>query len=188
MIPLTHKIKQEIELNGVTYPLDLSYNNVLSVFEVLEDTELTSVQSIETALFLLLGEGFELSMGEREELLKKVFKEYIGDQTQFIETDLKGNPMPVKDEEPAYSFWYDGAYIYAAFMQSYGIDLIEQQGVMSWSSFKALFGGLSEDTVFRKIVSIRTRELPTGKGAEEERKELTKLKRMYALPNTERGD
>lgn len=182
MIPLTHKLESEVELNGVTYPLDLSFNNVLSVFDVLGDEDITPTQSLDTALFLLIGEGFELTLNEKVALLKAVFQEHIGQQTTFIEKDLQGNPLPTREEDPTYSFQHDADYIYAAFMQAYSIDLIDAQGEMSWAQFKALFAGLPEETAFRKIVSIRTRELPTGKHSENERRELTKLKRIYGLP------
>lgn len=182
MIPLTHTIESEVELNGVTYPLDLSFNNVLTVFDVLGDEDLTPTQSLDTALFLLIGEGFELTLNEKVALLKAVFQEHIGQQTTFVEKDVLGNPLPTKEEDPTYSFQHDADYIYAAFMQAYRIDLIGEQGKMSWSQFKALFAGLPEETAFRRIVSIRTRELPTGKGSEKERSELAKLKRIYGLP------
>lgn len=47
--------------------------------------------------------------------------------------------------------------------------------------------GLPDTTIFRRVVNIRTEELPTGKGTEKQREELKKLKKIYALPNTEEG-
>lgn len=191
MFPLTHKIKEEIRYNGVTYPLNLAFNNVLSVFDVLEDEELTPNQSLETVLYLLLGEeNLAISMQDKVDLLKKIFTDYIGQQTSFVTRDLKGNPIPATKkakEAPVYSFRHDADYIYAAFMQAYRIDLIDEQNKMSWSHFKALFAGLPEGTAFRNIVNIRMKELPKGKGTEKEREELKKLKKIYRLPDEE-GD
>lgn len=187
MFPLTHKVKNQIEHNDAIYPLNLAFNNVLSVFEVLEDEEITPIQSLETSLYLLIGEDLELSMQNKVALLKKIFANYIGQQTTFIEKDLEGNPMPVRKEAPVYSFSYDGGYIYAAFMQAYGVNLIEAQNTMSWSEFKSLFAGLPEETAFRRIVNIRSRELPEGGGTSQTRKELIKLKEIYQLPS-ERSD
>src|SRR5690625_3825659 len=97
--------------------------------------------------------------------------------------DLARNPMPkmTDDDEKAYDLVQDAEYIYASFMHTYHIDLFEQQGKLHWKKFKALLNGLGEDTIFSRIVGIRTADLPTGKGTSKERERLRKLKRKYAL-------
>lgn len=58
---------------------------------------------------------------------------------------------------PVYRFDQDAPYIYAAFYQQYGIDL--QQVKLHWFSFRALFLGLSEQTAFGRVLSVRSTEI-----------------------------
>ncbi len=66
----------------------------------------------------------------------------------------------------------DADLIYAAFMQAYGIDLIEAD--MHWHKFLALFSALPEETLMVKIMSYRAY---TGQD-----KDMLELKSKWALP------
>ena len=92
-------------------------------------------------------------------------------------------PMPdiSEDDKKAFDLAQDAEFIYASFMHTYQIDLFEQQGKLHWKKFKALLNGLSEDSIFSRVVGIRTAELPSGKGMQKERERLRKLKQKFAL-------
>ena len=70
--------------------------------------------------------------------------------------------------------------IYSAFMQQYKIDLSDTR--MHWWKFKALFGGLSEDTHIVKAIQYRTIDLSTIKD-KEQKKFYKKMKSAYKLPD-----
>lgn len=70
----------------------------------------------------------------------------------------------------------DGEFIYAAFMETYNIDLIETE--MHWHKFKALFMGLSSECLYSKIVSWRGYE----KDTKDFHQQMTELKNNWALP------
>ena len=72
----------------------------------------------------------------------------------------------------------DADYIYAAFYEQYGIDLIETP--MHWHKFCALLSGLSDDTCLMQIIRIRSMD-ETGLDVKN-RASLRKLKSAYALP------
>lgn len=55
----------------------------------------------------------------------------------------------------SFSWSKDAGMIEAAFLQNYQIDLMEEQGKMHWTKFKALFDGLSDKTKLVKIIQIR---------------------------------
>ena len=55
----------------------------------------------------------------------------------------------------SFSWSKDAGMIEAAFLQNYQIDLMEEQGKMHWTKFKALFDGLSDNTRLIKIIQIR---------------------------------
>ena len=79
-----------------------------------------------------------------------------------------------------YSFEHDAPYIYAAFLQQYGIDLnkIESED-LHWWKFSALFQSLGEDMKISKIMYYRDVDL-RGK-SKGERAFLSDMKKRYAL-------
>ena len=66
----------------------------------------------------------------------------------------------------------DSDYIYAAFLQAYGIDLLVEN--MHWHKFLALFNALPENTLIASIIGWRA-----YKGDD---KELKKLQQAWSLP------
>lgn len=71
----------------------------------------------------------------------------------------------------------DGDYIYAAFLQQYGIDLIEDN--LHWHKFLALLHGITEDT---KLGSIMTYRSYTGESSEDMKVQYRKLKEAWMPP------
>lgn len=81
-------------------------------------------------------------------------------------------------EGPGLDFAVDGPLIWAAFLQTYGIDLRTAQ--LHWWDFMALFRSLPDECRICKIISYRTEDLtdmPKGM-----REQYEKLRRVYALP------
>ena len=100
---------------------------------------------------------------------------------EFYSHDIqsKGNSKN-HTEKRSFDFEYDAELIYSAFMQQYKIDLSEAQ--MHWWKFKSLFGGLSEDTHFVKVVQYRTMDLSKIKD-KVQKKHYSKMKALYKLPD-----
>lgn len=179
---LAYPLTETVEIDGKTYKLDLSFDNVLRLIDMLNDKELSDITQIETGLLMLLGVELDYPIDKKEEIFYQIFYETIGKKVEEnIPVDIEGNPMPAKKEEKVYSIKQDAPYIYASFYQDYGIDLYEMQGKLHWEKFKALLEGLRPDTKFKEIVNIRTMELPTGKGTEKQRKHIRELKEIYKL-------
>lgn len=82
-----------------------------------------------------------------------------------------------------YSFEHDDDYIYAAFLEQYGIDLQDVEE-LHWWKFRALFRGLSEDTEFVKIMGYRSVKI-TSKMSKEQREFYKKMQSIHALPITD---
>lgn len=183
MFSLTKNLVESAEINGKTYNVDMSFDNVLRLIDMLNDALLNDALQVVVGVQMLLDTELDLPIEEQVKVFNELYKQLIGTGVQKeILYDLKGNPMPIQDEdekkERLYDFKQDAEYIYASFMQDYGIDLIEQQGKLHWYKFKALLGGLSESTKFRKVLEIRQMPLPkSGK----QRAEVEKLKQTYAL-------
>lgn len=186
---LAYPLDETIEIDGKEYQLNLSFDNVLRLFDMLNDKELMDYEQIILGLEMLIGTDLpEYDIEKKEEIFHQIFTEIIAkDEEEEVEYDLEGNPMPKsngdegEEEERVYSIKQDAPYIFASFYQDYGIDLFEMQGKLHWVKFKALLAGLRPDTKFKEVVGIRTMELPSGKGTEKERERVRELKRIYRL-------
>lgn len=184
MLNLAYPIDDTVYINEQAYTLDMSFDNVLRLFDLLNDDEVPDIAQIEIGLQMLIGEELENSIDEKEKIFYEIFKCTIGQEAEDNQPlDIEGNPMPSNNTESdkTYSLKEDADYIYASFYQDYGIDLIEMQGKMHWNKFKALLGGLKNDTRFKEVLEIRNMELPSGKGSQKQRENIKKLKKQYAL-------
>lgn len=182
---LQYRLEETVEIEGVTYPIDLSFDTVLRLFDLLKDPLLTESEKIVLGLQLLLGVSFLCEIETQNTIFLSILEMFDIWEKPKSRYDRNGKKLKPKMKEIAdqhFSFDYDAPNIYAAFYQAYGIDLFDQRGKMRWEKFIALFGGLPDETRFRQIVSIRTKKMPTGKGNKEAKDELRKLKKLYALP------
>lgn len=167
------------------YNIDLSFDNVLDVFEVLADEILRDLEKAEIALELLLDETVKENSLE---LWNYVYEEFIVMKTkQPIEYDLKGNPMPIHEDDEDVRLLdldQDAEYIYASFMQAYDMNLYRQQGKLHWHEFKALLNGLPSDTIMQRIIQIRMWK-PSKHESSEYKESMRKLQKVYALDELE---
>ncbi|WP_227995081.1 Gp15 family bacteriophage protein [Oceanobacillus sp. CFH 90083] len=186
MLNLAYPINDTVVIDAEIYEINLAYDNVLRLFDMLHDEELTDVEQIEIGLEMLLGRSLDLDLAKQEEVFFEIFKSTISkDADDNAPVDIDGNPMPVmdkeKDDKKIYSIKQDAEYIFASFYQDYGIDLLEAQGKLHWYKFQALLAGLRQDTKFKEVIEIRTMELPTGKGTGKHRKQVEEAKKAYRL-------
>lgn len=194
MFRLSQQLKDELVFEGKVYPLDLSFDNVLIIFDVLNDESVSDLEKTYTCLNRLTGlpltELLAIFGPEAAfETFKSIFESCIKTESRAKKTeyDLLGNPLPEVDsdedeEKPLYSIEHDAEYIYAAFMQVYKIDLIEAQGQLHWKKFNALLAGLPDNTKMSEIMRIRAWK-PSKYDSEAERGRMKKLKKLFALPN-----
>ena len=77
-----------------------------------------------------------------------------------------------------YDYDEDSDYIFAAFMQIYGDDLVTSH--MHWWEFRAKFTALTEETEFVKIMQYRGTNISKIKN-KEERARIKKLQERFAL-------
>ena len=181
---LAYPLDDTVEINGDKYVLNMAFDNILRLFDLLKDKEIDDVTKVEIGLLMLIDDNLEgYSIEEKAEIFSQLFVHAVGKTKKKQLVDLDGNPMPEmsEEDEKIFDFVQDAEFIYASFMHTYQIDLFEQQGKLHWKKFKALLNGLSEDSIFSRVVGIRTAELPTGKGMQKERERLRKLKQKFAL-------
>ncbi len=96
-------------------------------------------------------------------------------------TDSKKASAGTKKQADAYSFEYDDGYIYAAFRELYGIDLVDIE-YLHWWKFKAMFRSL-HDCKITDIMGYRTEKI-TSKTPDYRKDFLNEMKKIYALPRS----
>ena len=173
---LTEQQAETIETKKSTLKIDCAFDTVLNVQQVFQE-DLTQQEKTEIALRLLVKNAWNLNLFtemEKVQLLDLIYQECIS---------RKKRPKIRKPAVPVLDFQEDGEYIYASFLQDYGIDLIEQQGKLSWRKFVALFDSLSDKTKIRTVMRIRGMELPEPNERNQKQiQDLLELKAYYALP------
>lgn len=207
MLDLSRKLTDKLVIDDKEYALDLSFDNVLKMFEMMRDDDIPEYIKPHFAIRMLISKSlagstreekaesfnndFEnYSIEEMSKVFKSVFEEHISlsdVKDNHVEYDLAGNPMKTtasdKGQERApYDIRYDGDYIYSSFLQAYGIDLFDVQGKLHWKKFNALLSGLPEGTKLMEVIKIRKWKPQKGDSAEY-KEEMRRLQKDYALPN-----
>ena len=190
MLDLSRKLTDKLVIDDEEFPLNLSFDNVLRLFEMWRDEDVPEFVKPHFGIRILTGETLEdFTVEEMSEVFNEVFEEHISLSTvedNHVEYDLAGNPMKTtasngKQEQAPYDIRYDGDYIYASFLQAYGIDLFDVQGDLHWKKFNALLSGLPEGTKFMEVIKIRKWKPQKGDSAEY-KEEMRRLQKDYALP------
>lgn len=174
MFTLTDDLETEIEIEGKTYPLDLSFDVVLRVYDLMQDEYWFDYEKINMAFTMLVKCKDNYAFDIKYETVRYIMDNMVNDHDES--EGNHGAPSKV-----FHDFAQDADYIYASFMQEYGIDLLEMKGKLRWEKFIALLTGLRDKTKFKEIIGIRSADLPTGKHMADERKRLKELKEIYAL-------
>lgn len=191
MLDLSRKLTDTLVIDDKEFPLNLSFDNVLRLFEMWRDEDVPEFVKPHFGIRILTGETLEdFTVEEMSEVFNEVFEEHISLSTvedNHVEYDLAGNPMKTtasngKQEQAPYDIRYDGDYIYASFLQAYGIDLFDVQGKLHWKKFNALLSGLPEGTKFMEVIKIRKWKPQKGDSSEY-KEEMRRLQKDYALPN-----
>ncbi|HFU4000645.1 TPA: Gp15 family bacteriophage protein [Streptococcus suis] len=205
MIDLSRGFRDELIIDDVVYPLDLSFGNVLRLLEMVHsDDVLVYLQPLLALRMLISDEQMALKLLEQIdlEIALKIFKEVVDEHIVIKQAkasipvyDLAGNLVEKRikqssnddeeeeDEEiPLFSLKYDGDYIYASFLQAYNIDLVEVCDSLHWQKFNALLNGLPNGTKFVEILKIRSWKEQESDSVEY-RQSMYKLQEEYALPS-----
>lgn len=145
MIRLYEQYPEEIELDGKTVKLDLSYDRVLRALDLQEETALTPEDklSLQCELMLADGERVPRDPEKQVQLLLAVFelfpKNESGTKERYID------------------FKQDAAMIRSAFFRI-GVDLTRDR--LHFLQFLELLADLPTDTALMRTISIRQAPIP----------------------------
>ena len=162
---LQTKPNATIVYDNVEYNFFPYYNRVLTLLtEVFPSEELTDAQKI--YLTVTSVSDAPPSQGTFELIVHELFppKKKHTDDTKTMD------------------FEQDAALIYAAFLQTYGIDLYAVRNQMDWRIFVALLKGIPENTELSRVIKIRGMKVPERtKENSEYVDSIIKAKRAVAL-------
>ena len=164
MLSLTEPLKSSYTYQGKEYQIDLSFDNVIRMYNLLEDDTFQDAEKIVIAFemfFCFKPKDAEFAMKAIDEITSYISKSAYGNDP--VESDVVSSEV---NTQKLFSYTQDAGAIYASFKQQYNIDLIAEQGKMHWDVFKALFDGLDENTYFRKILDIRRKDVSDLQGKE----------------------
>jgi len=193
---LTDERDDSFEYGSLILHLDMSFNNIIMLFNLLNDEDFSSGEKAAIGLELLLIDYEKLDSADPDEkgnVFLFILREYLDidleeqqEKDQSDESDDNEEHSSEITQKKTMDFEVDDEAIYSSFIFDYNVDLVEQQGVLHWNKFKALLNGLSEDSALMKIVNIRTMDVPEQtKHNSKERQRIIRLKNKYALEQSE---
>lgn len=159
MLSLCEPSHNEYEYKGQMYSIDLSFDNILRFYRLLEDKDFSNEEVVEIAFRMFFGnypQDTDFALAAFKDISDYISREPYGNDGD----EAPGNPVKY------YSFTQDAGAIYASFYEQYGIDLVDQEGKLHWDKFKALFAGLGPKTYFQRIVQIRMKDTSKLEGQE----------------------
>lgn len=187
LFSLFYPLENEVKIDGEVYQLNLYFDTVLKIIDLLKNKRVSEVTKLNLCLKMLFGRDSNLvtlPIEQQNMIFNEVFDTFITKKEEkVVQYDLQGNELPEYEEDSKrnYSLKHDAEYIYASFLQAYGMDLIEQQGKLDWRKFQALLSGLPDDTKFKQVLHVRTWKKPSK--SDTEAKQMNKLKEIYKLPD-----
>jgi len=136
-------------LNGKKYTVDLSFRKVMRTMALLKDSGISEKVRVGMGVKILLSPPSHtrarlLAHPQKLALLNKIF--------ELLGTDSKSK----QNTKPVISLEKDGALIYGAFLQTYGINL--NKGNLDWREFCVLLSCIPENTALFSVMQARTGE------------------------------
>lgn len=160
-------LSNEFSYQGRSYKLDLSFDTVISFYQLLDDDHFTAEEKASIAFEMFFGfepKNPDFAISAFEQISSYLRQQpYGNDVEEDVGTDMQGNSISAVKY---YSFTQDAEAIYSSFREQYGINLLKEKGKMHWDEFKALFAGLSDKTYMSRIIQIRMRDTSELKGQE----------------------
>lgn len=162
-----------VKVCGEEYPINWDFATSVEFEVMMQDDSLGDEEKLIRAFSLYYPE----IPPDPAEALEQLLWFYRGGD----EPDEAGQSAAQGQQGPVYSFSFDHEYIYAAFMDQYGIDL--QTVNLHWWCFRALFKGLREDNQISKIIGYRSVKI-TGNMSDEQRSFYRSMKKLYQIPQS----
>ena len=161
---LIDKLPETVEIDGLQYPINTDFRISILFEQLLADASLTEQEKLLQALRLY----YPMIPTNIPEAIEQILWFYrCGKEQKAVVED--------KSSAAVFDYDYDDQYIYAAYLDQYGIDL-QDINHLHWWKFKAMFAGLKEDNKLCKIMDI------PGDMPKAQKEFYKKMKKLYEIP------
>lgn len=161
-----------VNIDGEVYEINSDFRTSILFELMMQDIELSNSEKISGALKLY----YPIIPKNTEKAIKSILEFYKCGSDCSNSSKAK----TVNNNNPIYSYEYDGDYIYAAFMSQYNINL-QSIKYLHWFEFRALFKSLNDTNMIVKIMQYRAKDLSKIED-KKERSFYSKMKKIYAIP------
>lgn len=196
-LPLIHeKLPTKITMYHRTFKLNLDFRTILNMIEMFEDDFLSTEDKVAIAIKMLIPFPSSLLLmglkySQRTILVNTIIEEFVADPEDIkYAKENENKDQAEKAKELQFStkknldIRFDAELIYAAFLQSYQIDL--QNSRVDWRLFRSLLGNIPADTRLSEIIGIRVKPIPKPtKYNSAEIQAIKKAKARVAIKGTE---
>lgn len=183
---LLDRLPTEIFVSGKPVSIFPDFRTWILFEQINLDCTLTNQQKAERSLQLVFPDLLQVMNHTPEEIVEKMLWFYRGGDRQPNAYQLREAKREEAQQEAGtgshlayYDYDFDADYIYAAFLQQYGLDLNES--TMHWWKFRAMFAGLTEQTKFVQIMGYRATKIDNHM-TDSQKRFYRKMKQIYALP------
>ena len=178
----------EVAIGEAVYPIETGFRTWVLFELLMQDDSVKPVDKAVAAIDLAFPYGID-GEADAKDVIKAIIWFYTCGRTDKERKLANDNSEKEEDDcyephERAYSFDYDDEYIYAAFLQQYGINLVTVRD-LHWWEFRAMFKGLDHNCEFAKIMGYRTAKI-TSDMSKSEKNFLHKMKSIHALPMSQK--
>ncbi len=171
---LLDRLPKSVVVEGVKYPIYTDFRGMILFEQIMTSDDL---MDHEKSLYAL-GNFYPEAQPPPNEAVEYLLWFYrVGKEPE----KPKGDENEIPRRQPkVYSYEHDAAYIFAAFLDQYGIDLNTEE--IHWWKFRAMMDGLREDHIFSKIVGYRSMVI-TNDMTDSQKRFYREQKLRYALPD-----
>ena len=176
---LTEALPESVRIHGKEYPIQCDFRIGIKLDGILR-SELEDQEKIKRMLVLYFKDNIPPDIPAA---IDKIIWFYRCGEVLDNEDEEKKKRRYIRrrSKDPACVLTQDAPYVYAAFMDQYGIDLTSAT-FMHWWKFMALFESLGDETKMSKIMYYR--QASTSGMSKERRAFLNEMKKIYRIKNT----
>ncbi len=164
------ELPKYVTVDGVEYPVETDFRVWVGLYDRICNSP-TNRDKANALLRFISDAGLPLESGSVDAVM------------QFFTCGTQGEGKASVTLNPVFDFIRDSEYIYAAFLETYDIDLTRDP--LHWQSFIALFRSLPDTCQICKIMhyrSVKMEDVP-----KHQKRFYAEMKRKYALNGSNQG-
>ena len=175
MLWLTNEdLPKSVSINSKEWFVDTDFRAWIRFEEVLTDSSIKDEWKLLILCNSVSLDPCVLNYYKEEDVFNALFSFY-----RMFKPRLKASTS--RNDEIPYKYSSDIGYVYSAFLQQYGINILKSD--MHWFEYKSLFDSLTDATKFVQIIGYRMQDV--SKMEKEQKKQAIELKKMYQIVDEE---